>query len=448
MTRRIAALSSCFAMILCASIIVILTPTVKGSTLIVNETGDNGAYTIIQDAIDDASHGDTVFVYNGTYNENVIVNKTINLTGEDRNSTIIHGDGNGDVINVTADWVNISGFTITGVGIGPDDEGIELNEAENCTIADVEIFFESFIQVNYTNVNLTIFGGETIFLSLENNPGFLDIIQYSIEYSYNININNNDGEQLSINITNATPKIYITNETLIIPPSSYDYPKVNCSISIEPISEDKISIKVENLSYYDNYTEYAPRVQIIYLNDTFGEEPYFNLTYVSVINGSILSPINYTIEPIINITPITILSLPSQPTNLTASAGDSYIKLTWDAQFPDDYPPIINYTIYRGTTPGNETFLIEVGNITYYKDTNITYGVTYFYRISATNALGEGPLSNGINMKPLTSPAKSKHPRNQNMDLLWILWLAWSIVIAMILVGVIVNWGESRSRRR
>jgi pectin methylesterase-like acyl-CoA thioesterase len=34
--------------------------------------------------------GDTVFVHNGTYHEYVIVEKTIQLIGEDKNSTIIH----------------------------------------------------------------------------------------------------------------------------------------------------------------------------------------------------------------------------------------------------------------------------------------------------------------------------------------------------------------------
>ncbi|MDH5400409.1 MAG: hypothetical protein OEX02_19805, partial [Cyclobacteriaceae bacterium] len=41
---------------------------VDGEVLHVNKTGSNGAYTSIQDAIDDAGVGDTVFVYNGTYN--------------------------------------------------------------------------------------------------------------------------------------------------------------------------------------------------------------------------------------------------------------------------------------------------------------------------------------------------------------------------------------------
>jgi len=72
-----------------------------------------GNYTHIQDAIDNASDGDTVYVYNGNYYENVIVNKTIDLVGQDRNDTIIDGGGeNGNVINISADWVNLNNFTV------------------------------------------------------------------------------------------------------------------------------------------------------------------------------------------------------------------------------------------------------------------------------------------------------------------------------------------------
>jgi len=71
-----------------------------------------GNYTKIQDAINDASEGDTVFVYNGTYVENVVVDKSINLFGEKRNNTIVDGNENGYVVHVCSDWVNISGFTI------------------------------------------------------------------------------------------------------------------------------------------------------------------------------------------------------------------------------------------------------------------------------------------------------------------------------------------------
>ena len=64
--------------------------TNSGDTLYVGGNG-TGNYSKIQDAIDNASDGDTVYVYDDSspYYENVVLNKSINLIGEDKNSTVI-----------------------------------------------------------------------------------------------------------------------------------------------------------------------------------------------------------------------------------------------------------------------------------------------------------------------------------------------------------------------
>ncbi|UCD13584.1 MAG: hypothetical protein JSW60_08515, partial [Thermoplasmatales archaeon] len=63
-----------------------------GNTLYVGGDGP-GNYTKIQDAIDDASDGDTVFVYDDSspYQQESYLNieKSINLIGEDRDTTVI-----------------------------------------------------------------------------------------------------------------------------------------------------------------------------------------------------------------------------------------------------------------------------------------------------------------------------------------------------------------------
>jgi parallel beta-helix repeat protein len=69
-------------------------------------------YPTIQAAINAATEGHTVFVRNGTYIENVVVNKTLSLVGENRETTVIDGDAQGTVVNITADNVNLRGFTV------------------------------------------------------------------------------------------------------------------------------------------------------------------------------------------------------------------------------------------------------------------------------------------------------------------------------------------------
>ena len=85
--------------------------TAKATTLYVGGAGP-GNYTTIQDAMNASSAGDTIYVYSGIYFEHVPVNKTLSLVGEDKNTTIVDGGGNGNVVKVTADWVNITGFSV------------------------------------------------------------------------------------------------------------------------------------------------------------------------------------------------------------------------------------------------------------------------------------------------------------------------------------------------
>jgi parallel beta-helix repeat protein len=108
--------------------------TVSGITLYVGGTG-GGNYTKIQDAINDSIDGDTVFVYNNTYYENIIVNRSINLVGMDMSNTTIDGSGLGDVVNVTSSWANITGFTITNCGTNSGDSSVELYRVTNCDIS-------------------------------------------------------------------------------------------------------------------------------------------------------------------------------------------------------------------------------------------------------------------------------------------------------------------------
>lgn len=70
-------------------------------------------YSTIQEAINAASLGDTIFVSSRTYNENVVVNKSVSLIGEDMDDTIIDGGKSGSVLCIIVNDVAVSNFTIT-----------------------------------------------------------------------------------------------------------------------------------------------------------------------------------------------------------------------------------------------------------------------------------------------------------------------------------------------
>jgi len=69
-------------------------------------------YETIQKAINAASPGDVIEVTHGTYYENLIVNKSVSIIGEDPADTIIDGGGEGTVVDIIRSNVVVSGFTL------------------------------------------------------------------------------------------------------------------------------------------------------------------------------------------------------------------------------------------------------------------------------------------------------------------------------------------------
>ncbi len=128
----------------------------RAVTLYVGGTGP-GNYTTVQAAIDGASPGDTVFVYHGRYVENVVVGKTISLVGEGRDRTIIDGGlGSTSVIRVTADWVNVTGFTVTNT-TSSRWPGIELSGVHDAYVADNNASWDSAgILLYYASSNTVV----------------------------------------------------------------------------------------------------------------------------------------------------------------------------------------------------------------------------------------------------------------------------------------------------
>lgn len=93
-------------------------------------------YETIQDAIDasETLDGHTIQVEAGIYYERLTVNKSLKLIGEDRSTTIIDGGGSGTVINIRANDVDISGFTLRNSGPDFDDKGVNLDHSSHTII--------------------------------------------------------------------------------------------------------------------------------------------------------------------------------------------------------------------------------------------------------------------------------------------------------------------------
>ena len=127
-------------------------------------------YPTIQTAIDNAAEGDTIFVKKGVYVENPVVNKSVSLVGEDRDSTVIDvtaglmvQKGNVTImrftiydgwsgISLSADYCNISGNKITDATIGVLVLGSENNYVTGNTFRSIGL--SAAIQLSHSNNNL------------------------------------------------------------------------------------------------------------------------------------------------------------------------------------------------------------------------------------------------------------------------------------------------------
>jgi parallel beta-helix repeat protein len=117
----------------------ILPKNAEATTLYVGGGGP-GNYTKIQDAIAASSPGDTVFVYSGTYNGDVSVNKPLRLIGENKDTTIIRGSGTADTVLVTSDGVDIMRFSVENSGFGDGLSGIRLFAVQSCYVTNNSVY--------------------------------------------------------------------------------------------------------------------------------------------------------------------------------------------------------------------------------------------------------------------------------------------------------------------
>lgn len=142
--------------------------TVSANIITVDDDGE-ADYQTIQEAIDNASTGDTIRVFDGTYNQSIQINTTIHLIGNGSERTRMQDWNSVTIIQVHADNVSISGLNITGTrrwttalflsgnhvtiseNMIQSHIGIKLNETLNATISS-NIFQGSYRELMITGI--------------------------------------------------------------------------------------------------------------------------------------------------------------------------------------------------------------------------------------------------------------------------------------------------------
>lgn len=101
-------------------------------------------YSTISEAIKNADPGDKIFVKKGIYNENIWIDKPLEVLGESSRNTIVIGNSeanNQNVITITADNTTIKGFTIKSTNYSTPKQhpnGINI-QGDNCSIIENNI---------------------------------------------------------------------------------------------------------------------------------------------------------------------------------------------------------------------------------------------------------------------------------------------------------------------
>ena len=125
----------------------------------VTDVNNGLGYNTIQEAISSfaTNKGDIIQVNPGTFQENIFVNKSVELFSGNNKTTVISGLDNGTALTIVADNVTASGFTITNSGYPSAilGTGLLLENAHNCTVIG------NIITGNYVGVFLQDSAGNT-----------------------------------------------------------------------------------------------------------------------------------------------------------------------------------------------------------------------------------------------------------------------------------------------
>jgi parallel beta-helix repeat protein len=147
----------------------------------------------IQNLIDNANDGDTVNIPSGIYYENIIIDKSISLIGENKQTTIINGRRKDDVILVTANNVKISGFTIKNSGKkgwqNDHDAGIDINSKNS--IINNNIILNNYHGIVSRDSSFNVYSNNVI----SDNKAYGIVLwdQGNNKISYNVISKNKDG---------------------------------------------------------------------------------------------------------------------------------------------------------------------------------------------------------------------------------------------------------------
>jgi parallel beta-helix repeat protein len=264
----------------------------------------NANFTTINEAVENALEGDTIFVRNGTYCEVIRIDKQLRVLGEDnKNTKICFNQTQAGLLKsnllITADDCVIEGFTIDCGELNERNKGIEVKSSNNLFENNIFIFGDKGIYLDEETKNNTIkensFSNNSngIYLSysqynnISNNnfstSSYFAIEEYGSDFNY-ISFNNFSNNYNCVRLTGSDGNIVFGNNI-----KDNNGGILLCCGSVENIIYYNNFIQNENWlasvgnslkNYWNNesignyWGDYSQRFQNATKNNGFWDTPY------------------------------------------------------------------------------------------------------------------------------------------------------------------------------
>ena len=294
--------SACLTLLLVLAFASMWLSPVNAAIINVDDDGveyPGSIYTTIQEGINAASDSDTVVVYAGTYAENVLVDKSITLTGI--GDPVIDARWIGDAVTITADGCTVEGLTI--ISGGEINTGINVQSNDNTIRGNT---------INY-------FGTSIKLVSVSGNTVTQNTLQYCL--GHGIYLEESDDNTITENIVTDYVfegihyPIYVTQSSgNVIHSNTLDFGLGDFEVFVTDAYDDSVSN-----TWYNTETnrgnQYGDYTGVDDDEDGVGDTPY----YIDPYGGGAVDP-----YPLVSTTP-------EAPTisGISASARAVQAKITW-----------------------------------------------------------------------------------------------------------------------
>ncbi len=251
---------------------------------------------------------------------------------------------------------------------------------------------------NYNIYRGTSSGAEVLYITLGNVTSFYDLdVDAGTMYWYYVRAMNDAGEGAASGEVSAvvptvpTPPLDLMADAYdgtvelswALPSSDGGSPIIGYHVYRGNASGNEVLLATINGTSYDD-TGLENGVELF----------YYVVAFNAIGNGS--ASLEVSALP---------LSIPSAPQSLAAANEGGTVLLSWTAPITDGGSPITGYAIYRGTASGEEDLLVMTGDVLEYVDAGLTIGQTYWYHVTAVNAIGESSASVEVNATTLSVPS-------------------------------------------